>query len=104
MGGISLFMGVADWRWDVLKRMVCLCAVCVCLCVCKLRVGGRLRGRVSQVWPGRGVGRWLVTPSPDRLLPWDRGRGGAVLWDWADLVPVDCGFELLLLTPLTHAG
>lgn len=79
MGGISLFMGVADWRWDVLKRMVCLCAVCVCLCVCKLRVGGRLRGQVSQVWPGRGVGRWLVTPSPDRLLPWDRGWGGGPL-------------------------
>ena len=26
-------MRVADWRWDVLKRMMCLCALCVCVCV-----------------------------------------------------------------------
>lgn len=26
----------------------------------------------SQAWPGRGVRRALVTPSPNRLLPWDR--------------------------------
>ena len=74
MGGISLSMRVADWRRDVLKRMVCLCALCVCVCVCVcIGWGGRLRGWVSQVWPGRGVGRGLVTPSSDRLLPWDQG-------------------------------
>ena len=41
---------------------------------------------------------------PRQALALGSGVGGGVLWDWADLVPVDCGFELLLLTPLTHAG